>query len=85
MPLTIDLINEIASKRDQQARTSKRWKEANDKYTALFSAEFSESWGTFGIGTEGEVKSLRDVPRSHREGSLFLTSSSNMNWSSQRD
>jgi len=55
MPLTIDLIHEIAGKHDQHARTSKWWDESNDKYTALFSAEFSKSRSTFKIGTAGEV------------------------------
>jgi FkbM family methyltransferase len=55
MPLTIDLVNEIASKHDQHARSSKWWEETNEKYTALFSEEFRQSRGNFGIGAAGEV------------------------------
>ncbi len=55
MPLTIDLINEIASKHDQHARSSKWWEETNEKYTALFSDEFNKSRVNFGIGAAGEV------------------------------
>ncbi len=55
MSLTIDLINEIASRHDQHARSSKWWGETNEKYTALFSEEFRQSRGNFGIGAAGEV------------------------------
>lgn len=55
MPVTIDLVNEIASKHDQHSRASRWWHESNEKYTEVFFSEFSKSRGTFEIGSAGKV------------------------------